>query len=443
MTPPDHTAPDHLEARIAEALAAARTDSRLRLRTWPDGPSRIARASRRKRLHRGSLAVTTASVLVLATVAGGQLYLSRSLHAIQTSALSAVPGVGKPAGKGHLTAKPAAGQPFTVLILGTDSRQGTGTQYGTNADACQCSDTIILARVNPQTAKVALLSVPRDSRVLVTGRNQVAKLNSAYGRGPDNSVATIEEALQVPINHWVVLDLAGFKSIVNAIGGIKLDFPYPIKDKNAGLDVETTGCQKVTGAEALAISRSRELKYLAADGTWTSDPTWENGRQRREQILMRVIAAHTLKSSLSNPITAAKVINTFTGGNRMAVDSQITSSELIDLAGAFAGFDAATMQTFSLPTQTQVIDGTYYEVLQPTADVATIQAWYDAVLPMPQNTASPAAAAPTTAGTPTAGTPTALAPTKATTTATPAGPAAAPTATPNQPSPFDPRPCTG
>jgi LCP family protein required for cell wall assembly len=449
MTPPTSQAPDDLETRIADALHAARTDSRLRVQPWSDGPSRIAQASRRKRMHRASLSVTTIAALVLATVGGSQLYLKRSLNAVQTSSLAAVPGAPKVKGKGSLTAKPAAGQPFTVLILGTDSRVGTGTQYGTNADACQCSDTIILARVDPQTSKVSLLSVPRDSRVFVTGRNEVTKINSAFGLGPDNSVATIQKALQIDINHWVVLDLAGFKSIVDAIGGIKLDFPVPIKDKNAGLNVTTTGCQTVSGTEALAISRSRELQYLGADGKWTYDPSWENGRQRREQILMRVIAAHTVKSSLSNPITAAKVISTFTSGNRMAVDSQISSSELIDLAGEFAGFNAGTMQTFSLPTKTTIINGIYYEVLQPTADAATIKAWYAAVQPTPKTaapTSAPTAgsksagspAAPTTAAGGAA--PTALAPTTAPTTA---GSTAATTAvTPNQPEPFDPRPCS-
>jgi LCP family protein required for cell wall assembly len=448
MTPPIGPAPDDLEARVADALQAARMDTRLRVQPWSDGPGRIVRAARRKRLHRASLSVTTVAALVLATVGGSQLYLKRSLQSVQNSALAAAPGAAKVSGKGHLTAKPAAGQPFTVLILGTDSRTGTGTQYGTNADACQCSDTIILARVNPQTAKVSLLSVPRDSRVYVTGRNEITKINSAFGLGADNSVATIEKALQIDINHWVVLDLAGFKSIVDAIGGIKLDFPVPVKDKNAGLNVQTTGCQTVSGDEALAISRSRELQYLAADGKWTYDPSWENGRQRREQILMRVIAAHTVKSSLSNPITAAKVINTFTGGNRLAVDNQITSSELIDLAGNFAGFNAATMQTFSLPTKTTVIGGIYYEILQPTADVATIQAWYAAVQPTPKATSAAPTSGPTSAVVPPAapttavtggGTPTALAPTAAVPTA-PA--AAAATVAPNQPQPFDPRPCS-
>jgi LCP family protein required for cell wall assembly len=442
-----------LEDRIARALAAARTDTRLRVQTWQDGPRRIIRASRRRRVRHAAVALSTAGALALVTVGGGYLYLNRQLHSIQNTPLASIPGVKPVVGKGHLVAKPAKGQPFTVLILGTDSREGTGTAYGTDADACHCSDTIMLARVNPQTSKVSLLSVPRDTRIAVDNGTKHVKLNSAFAAGPDNSVAAIEKTLNIPINHWVVLDLAGFTSIVNAINGIKLDFPYPIRDKNAGLNVTTTGCQTVNGTEALAISRARELQYFK-DGKWIYDPTWENGRQRREQILLRVMAAHTVKASLSNPFTAAKVISTLTSHNRLAVDNQVSTSELIDLAADFAGFDAATMKTFSLPTVTTLIDKEDFEILQPTADTATIQAWYDAVAPAAKasssatSSAAPrpsASAAPVVAGTlaPASGVTATTVPKAATATAGSSATAAATaTVAPNQPAPFDPVPCS-
>ena len=105
------------------------------------------------------------------------------------------------------------------------------------------------------------------------------------------------------------------------------------------------------------------------------------------------MAAHTVKSSLGNPLTAAQVISTFTSHNRLAVDAQVSTSELINLAADFAGFDASTMKTFSLPTVTTLLDKQDYEVLQPTSDAATIQSWYDAVLPA----GKPAAASTTSA----------------------------------------------
>ncbi|BEP14551.1 hypothetical protein acdb102_28620 [Acidothermaceae bacterium B102] len=444
MTPDRTPDEQELEARLAAALAAARTDSRLRVQPWSDAPRRIVRASRRRRMRHAAVALTTVSTLVIGAIGGAYLYVGHQLHSLQTSALAGVPGVKPLKGPGHLAAKPKAGQPFTMLILGTDSREGTGTEYGTNADACHCSDTIMLARVNPQTQRVSLLSLPRDIPITSDSGTR-AKLNSAFAHGPDNSVAVIEKTLNIPINHWVVLDLAGFKSIVNAVNGLKLNVPYPIRDKNAGLNITSTGCQTVTGDEALAISRARELQYFK-DGKWTYDPTWENGRQRREQILLRVMAAHTVKSSLGNPLTAARVISTFTSHNRLAVDAQVSTSELIDLAADFAGFDASTMKTFSLPTVTTLLDKQDFEVLQPQADTATIQSWYDAVLPDAQPSAAATSSAATTATTsaPAPATKTS-APAVATTTATPAAATTtAPVATiaPNEPEAWDPVPCS-
>ena len=425
---------------------------------------------RRRRMRLGFIALTVVSALILATVGGVKYYVHKTVVSLQAAGTNSVvlpPGAPKVVGRGHLKPKPKAGQPFTVLILGTDSRKGT-TAYGTAADACGCSDTIILARVNPQTDKVSLLSIPRDTRVNVTGYNKLTKINSAYGKGPDNTVATIEQDLNIDINHWVVLDLAGFKSIVDAIGGIKMDFPVPIRDQNAGLFVTKTGCQTVDGTEALAISRSRELKYMKPDGTYVFDNTYEYGRARREQILMKVIAAHTVKKSLSNPLTAKSVIDTFTSDNRLAIDTQVTGDELINLVGEFSGFNASTMQSFTLPTYTSSIYDAGagkkldFEILETDKDVATIQAWYAATLATPKATVTPTKSATKTPGTsvstpvtattssapvattsaaaPT-GTPTGLAPT----TTAPAGAAttsAAPVIEPNAPHDFDPRPCS-
>ena len=150
-------------------------------------------------MHHGRRAVTSVSALVLATVGGSHLYVGHQpAHAADHVAGPRSPASRPVKGNGHLAAKPKAGQPFTVLILGTDSRAGTGTEYGTTADACGCSDTIILARVNPQTNEgLAAVDPARHPGCSSPARN-VAKLNSAFGRGPDNSVATIEKALNIP-----------------------------------------------------------------------------------------------------------------------------------------------------------------------------------------------------------------------------------------------------
>ena len=298
---------------------------------------------------------------------------------------------------------------------------------------------------------MSLLSIPRDTRVHVNGSSAAAsKINSAYGQGADNAVATIQTALGIDINHWIVLDLAGFKSIVDAIGGIKMDFPYKVYDKNAGLYITQTGCQKVSGTTALAISRGRELKYLdPKTGNYVFDPTYEYGRARRQQIMMKVIAAHTVKKSLSNPFTAKKVIDTFTSKKRLLIDNQVSGSELENLAVDFAGFDASAMQSFTLPTVTEKIyDASagkqlYFEVLQPKDDVATIQAWYNATLPTPKGSSPSPTVTKTTGAAPTttSGSSTTTKPPAAGSSASPTPTATSTVGAPNEPRPWDPRPC--
>jgi len=176
---------------------------------------------------------------------------------------------------------------------------------------------------------------------------------------------------------------------------------------------------------------------------------------------MKVIAAHTVKKSLSNPLTAKKVIDTFTSHDRLAIDDQVSGSELLNLVGDFAGFDAATMQSFTLPTFTKPIydagagKDLDFEVLQPNEDVATIQAWYNATLATPKgsSTVTPTAVTTTSGAAVTTGSAATTTGTAATTTAAPTT-TVAPTTTggatatatavapPNQPRSWDPRPCS-
>lgn len=393
---------------------------------------------RRRWLHRLFATLTVLSVLCLTLVGGTYGYVTWRLNQLKVS--------GDGGGTSALKSRPTPGKPFTVLVIGTDSRTGTGTEYGTNADACHCSDVLILARVDPAAARISLLSVPRDSYVPLQGLNENGKINASFTKGSNNTVDTLQQALGIEVNHYVTVNFAGFKGVVDALGGIRLDFPTPVRDKNAGLDVERTGCQRVDGNTALAVSRSRELQYLQ-DGSWHDDPTYEYGRSRRQQIFLRVLASAIVKQGLHNPLTANAVIGKFTSHNRLQVDSSVTAQELLTLAGDFASFDPSSIASFTLPTHTKKIPvWGDIEVLEPTADRATITAWYAAAqasaapAPTAGSTVAPTAS-PTTSTTASPSASPSTAPTATPTGATPT-PSAGPTVEPNQPRFFDPLPCT-
>ncbi len=67
------------------------------------------------------------------------------------------------------------------------------------------------------------------------------RINAAYNSGPDLLIQTIESVLHIPINHYISVGFHGFSGMVNALGGVTMDFPTAVKDAYTGLDVTTTG----------------------------------------------------------------------------------------------------------------------------------------------------------------------------------------------------------
>jgi polyisoprenyl-teichoic acid--peptidoglycan teichoic acid transferase len=394
---------------------------------------------RPRRYLRRAFATLAALLSTVIVVTVGGVYSYASYRVQQITRAPAMP---------HLQPRQHYSDPFTVLVVGTDDRKGTHNQYGHEYIACKCSDTMILARVDPEHQHVSLLSIPRDSYVELAGLNTKGKLNAAFTKGPDNLVQTIEQQLGIPINHYVLVDLESFKRTVDALGGLDMDVPMPIYDKNAHLDISRTGCHRLTGDQALAISRARELQYKQ-DGEWHYDQTWEYGRNRREQIFLKVLARAVLSRGLSNPLTANRVIATVTD-HGIETDAGIRTRELVSLAAQFAGFDASRIDSYTLPTYTQehTPDWGDVEILEPKLDVATIAAWYGGSMPAagvtlpaggitraihPRLPSSGAAARPD--GVPTTSHASSPSP-------RPSSGADSSASAPNKPRPWDPRACT-
>ena len=133
------------------------------------------------------------------------------------------------------------------------------------------------------------------------------KINAAFADGPDALIKTIENTFGIPISHYIVIDFFGVQDAVNALGGISMDFPYPVRDQdcstgvcnnNSGLNIPTAGCQVLDGAQALALSRSRYFQYYD-DGEWQSDPTSDIGRIERQNLIISA----ALDKARSRPTT--------------------------------------------------------------------------------------------------------------------------------------------
>ena len=205
---------------------------------------RQARKRRRRRMSRGQrFILTVLTLLVLfAALAVGAVFLAE----FQMDDLGTFDSLAS--GEG------------TYLVVGTDSRENLPDdlegKFGDFAGAR--ADVIMLMQV--ASDEVQLLSIPRDLRVEIPGHG-VNKVNAAYAfGGPELLVETMSRETGIRINHYLEVDFGGFAGIVDALGGIELDFPAPARDLKSGLEVEEAGTQVVDGATALAYARSRSYE---------------------------------------------------------------------------------------------------------------------------------------------------------------------------------------
>jgi LCP family protein required for cell wall assembly len=244
-----------------------------------------------------------------------------------------------------------SGQPFNMLVIGSDSRVGeSSSAFGSSSVVTgQRSDVLMIWHVDPATKQITVMSIPRDTLVSMDGDQSdlgtFNRINSAYNEGPNLLVQTIEDNFGIPINHVVQVDFAGFQGAVNALGGVWMDFPYPAKDAYSGLDITTPGCQLLNGTEALAVARSRHYYYYA-DGYWQYDGTSDFGRIQRQDAFLRAMI--NAAKSKTNPLT----INAFLGSlpQGLVIDDSFSLDELIGLAATFRDFNPAALVTETMPT---------------------------------------------------------------------------------------------
>ena len=251
-----------------------------------------------------------------------------------------------------------AGAPFDMLLVGSDSRQFVDTtaqaqQFGSaSAQGGQRSDVVIIARIAPAMHEVELLSIPRDTYVNIpgdiSGISGPNRINAAFNSGPSLLVKTIESSFHIPLSDYAEVNFPGFASIVNALGGIDLDFQYPVRDLFSGLSIHTTGCQLVMGNQALALVRSRHL-YYEKDGAWLADPGSDWSRIQRQDAFFRA-----LEPKLSGVATSLTGLNDLLGAlpSSLSIDNTLGKTTLLSLAENMHGtkLDSETLPTIPYTT---------------------------------------------------------------------------------------------
>jgi LCP family protein required for cell wall assembly len=237
-------------------------------------------------------------VLVLAglTVAGMWAY-GRSLNHNLDRVDAIAPAVSLP---------PKAVGTLNILIVGTDSRDPGGPDPAR-------TDTIMVAHVNHERDHVYLSSIARDTWVDVPEHGK-AKINAAYAwGGAPLLVQTVQNYTGLPIDHFVMIDFAGFEKVVDTLGGVDMTVEKTIESIHAPYRTFTEGSHHFTGAEALDWVRQR---YQFADGDFSR-------QKHQQQLITAVIDAATSRGILTDPAQL--------NGFLQAVTSAVTVDRDFDL----------------------------------------------------------------------------------------------------------------
>ncbi len=266
---------------------------------------------------------------------------------------------------GELSPTPdKASDPTTFLLIGSDSRENLPDDFEDHFGSAggQRADVIMLVRVEPDESRARLLSIPRDLKVELEGHG-TQKINAAYAYGGGALlVSTVRAVTGLPVHHYVEVDFGGFAAIVDEVGGVNLNFPYPARDVKSGLDVPA-GLQTLDGEEALAYARSRSYQELR-DGSWVSSDATDIGRMGRQQELVFAILSQMKRPST---ITQAEEIVRAIGSH-LEVDAALVDRGVLELAWAMRDIRPGGIEAFTYPTQTQIIGGIYYEIpVEPDA----------------------------------------------------------------------------
>lgn len=279
-----------------------------------------------------------------------------------------VSGSGAPAAEAPPT---TPREPVTFLVMGSDTRENLPEELGiTDELGGHRADVIMIVTYDGE--RVRLLSLPRDLQVGIEGRTR--KLNAAYsidGPNPQLLFETVVNETGIDIDYYIELDFAGFAGIVDGLGGVELNFPYPARDFKSHLNVEA-GQQLVDGKTALAYARSRQYQEYRG-GTWVSVDADDLGRIRRQQSLIFAMLAAAKRLSAFDMFSVSRVLRAV--GQHLRVDSRLSDRQLVEFVLEARSLDSEDIEIVALPVVERREDDVSYLVADGDAAEAVFRSF--------------------------------------------------------------------
>ncbi|MFF6948900.1 LCP family protein [Streptomyces iakyrus] len=253
-----------------------------------------------------------------------------------------------------------------ILLIGSDSREGSdNARYGRDSGT-ERSDTTILLHLSAGRDNATAVSIPRDLMVNLPGCRRpngsrsaprFAMFNQAFQLGGSAcTIRTVEKLTDIRVDHHVVVDFHGFKEMVDAVDGVEVCLRQPIDDRAARLRLPA-GRVTLDGEQALGYVRARKT---LGDGSDTER------MERQQRFLGALVNKVRSNDVLLNPAKLYPVLDA-------ATSSLTTDPELASLRGLYAlvrglrDIPMEQVQFLTVPRESYAYDANRDQLVEPAA----------------------------------------------------------------------------
>ena len=258
------------------------------------------------------------------------------------------------------------------LLVGSDSRDELESVEGFGEFGGQRADVVMVLIRPSDGSRAALLSLPRDLLVDdVCGEGSEHRLNDALQgcaalNGPTALTETVESVIGQEIDHFALIDLAGFQEVVDAVGGYEICLERAVRDQLAQLELPA-GCTQATGAQTLAWLRSRSTEELTEDGWRVMPGVNDLTRNERQRAFLLAMMGHL--SDFSSPTAIADTAQVI--APYVTVDSQLSFIDAVNLAWSLRGLSHGNIDELEVPVS-DAITAAGAAVLVAGVDIADL-----------------------------------------------------------------------
>lgn len=211
------------------------------------------------------------------------------------------------------------------------------------------SDSMILARYNKEDDIIAMISIPRDTRVEIANYGY-DKINSAVARkeGIPLAMDTVSKLLDIPVHYYVELDFKGMEKIIDIVGGVEIDVSrdmyYPDPTQNLYINIKK-GKQILDGKNSVDFVRYR-----------SGYPDQDLGRIKAQQDFIKAFI-----KKITSPKILPKAFNVLSAISQ-CVRTNMEEKEIAYYSIKLKDLDSNNIKMYTLPGEALYIDRISYYV---------------------------------------------------------------------------------